>query len=58
MPDVRTGKRGDLLIRVIVNIPTKVSGKEKEILEEYAKVAKGEGAKVEKGFFDRFKEYI
>lgn len=57
MPDVRTGKRGDLLIRVVVNIPTKLSGKEKEILEEYAKVAKGE-ARVEKGFFDRFKEYI
>jgi molecular chaperone DnaJ len=58
MPDVKTGRRGDLLIRVIVNIPTKVSGKEKDILEEYAKVAKGEGVKVEKGFFDKFREYI
>jgi len=58
MPDVRTGKRGDLLIRVVVKIPEKMSVKERDILKEYAKVAEGTEAKVEKGFFDRFKEYI
>ncbi len=60
MPDVRTGKRGDLLIRVVVEVPSpvKLSKKEKEILEEYAKISGGEGAKVGKGFFDKFREYI
>ena len=58
MPDVRTGRRGDLLIRVVVKIPEKLSAKERDILKEYASVAEGEEAKVEKGFFDKFREYI
>lgn len=58
MPDVRTGKRGDLLIRVVVNIPSKLSTREREILQEYGRVAGGTEAKVEKGFFDKFREYI
>ena len=36
MPDVRTGRKGDLYVRVVVEVPTKLSRKEKKAIEEMA----------------------
>ena len=36
MPDVRTGRKGDLYVKVIVEVPTKLSRKEKKAVEEMA----------------------
>jgi len=38
LPDVRTRRRGDELVRVIVDIPTGLSGKERQLLEELARL--------------------
>ncbi len=36
VPDVRTGRKGDLYVKVIVEVPTKLSRKEKKAIEEMA----------------------
>ncbi|HEV3156912.1 MAG TPA: molecular chaperone DnaJ [Candidatus Baltobacteraceae bacterium] len=54
MPNVRGGARGDLISTVHVVVPTKLSRKERELLEEYARLG---GDRVdERSFVDRVKE--
>jgi molecular chaperone DnaJ len=54
MPAVRGGVRGDQLVNVHVAVPTKLSKREKEILEEFA--AAGNDPDADRSFFDRVKE--
>jgi len=54
MPAVRGGIRGDELVTVHVAVPTKLSKREKEILEEFARA--GNDADADRSFFDRVKE--
>ncbi|MGH7727231.1 MAG: molecular chaperone DnaJ [Vulcanimicrobiaceae bacterium] len=54
MPSVRGGGRGDLLARVHVAVPTKLSRRERELLEAFAQE---HGDRIdERSFFDRFKD--
>jgi molecular chaperone DnaJ len=54
MPSVRGSARGDLLVTVHVVVPTKLSKRERELLEEYAQIG---GDRIEeKTFFERFKD--
>jgi molecular chaperone DnaJ len=54
MPAVRGGGRGDLLATVHVVVPTKLSRKEREVLEQFAELG---GDRIdERSFFDRVKE--
>lgn len=50
MPYLHSFARGDLLLKVKVIIPTKLSAKEKELLIEFARL-RGEKIKKKKGFF-------
>lgn len=54
MPRLRQKSRGDMLVRVNVRVPTKLSGKEKEALKELGKFD-GEAFSQSKSFFDRLK---
>ena len=54
MPSVRGGARGDQLVTVHVVVPTKMSKRERELLEEYARA--GGDQIEEKSFFDRVKD--
>jgi molecular chaperone DnaJ len=54
MPSVRGGAKGDELITVHVVVPTKLSKREREILEEYARA--GGDQIEEKSFFDKVKD--
>ena len=54
MPAVRGGVRGDQLVNVHVAVPTKMSKREKEILEEFARA--GNDPDADRSFFDRVKE--
>jgi len=40
LPNMRTGKRGDMYVKIKVEIPTRISRKEKEILEKLAEISK------------------
>ncbi|MFY9779304.1 MAG: molecular chaperone DnaJ [Candidatus Baltobacteraceae bacterium] len=54
MPSVRGGNRGDLLVTVHVVVPTKLSRKERELLEDFARLG---GDRVdERSFFERVKD--
>ena len=54
MPTVRGATRGDLLATVHVVVPSKLSRRERELLEEYARVS-GDHLD-ERSFFDRVKD--
>ncbi len=54
--DLRGGGRGDQLVRVVVETPTKLGAKQKELLEEFARLNGGELHPISKGFFDKVKE--
>jgi molecular chaperone DnaJ len=55
MPSVRGGAKGDQLVTVHVVVPTKLSKRERELLEEYARV-RGDRVEDEKSFFERVKD--
>lgn len=57
MPNLHTSKRGDQLVKIVVNIPEKLNEKQKKILKEFMGVSE-ERVKTTKGFFDKMKEYI
>ena len=54
MPSVRGAAKGDQLVTVHVVVPTKLSKREREILEEYARA--GGDQIEEKSFFDKVKD--
>ena len=54
--DVRGHRRGDALVRVMVETPRKLSAKQRELLEEFARLSGEEVHPLSKGFFDKVKE--
>jgi molecular chaperone DnaJ len=55
MPSIRGGSKGDELITVHVVVPTKLGKRERELLEEFARV-RGDSVEEERSFFDRVKD--
>jgi molecular chaperone DnaJ len=54
MPTVRSAARGDLLATVHVVVPAKLSRRERDLLEEFARVG---GDQIDdRNFFDRVKD--
>lgn len=57
MPSVRGTQRGDHIVTVHVVVPSKLSRRQRELLEEYAQHESVVGDRVEeKSFFDKFKD--
>jgi molecular chaperone DnaJ len=55
MPNVRSRRKGDQMVRVIVDVPKKLTKKQKEILKNFAK----ESGEDKKGFFDKmFRSFL
>lgn len=52
MPSIRGGGRGDQLVTVHVVVPTKLTKRQRELLEEFAR----EGTEDDKSFFERVKD--
>lgn len=48
--------QGDLLIRVVVEVPTKLSSREKELIQELASLSEENTGPLSKSFFDKVKE--
>jgi len=55
-PDLRSGHRGDQLVRVLIETPRKLTGRQRELLEEFARNGGEEVSPLTKGFFDKVKE--
>jgi molecular chaperone DnaJ len=56
VPDVRGYGQGDALVRVVIETPKKLSAKQRELLEEFARISGEEVHPISKGFFDKVKE--
>lgn len=54
-PNVHGQGKGDLLVRVFVETPTKLSKEQKELLEQFAKLESPENQPRQKGFLDKLK---
>lgn len=56
MPNLRGHGKGDLFVRAIVETPTKLNERQKELLEEFAKISGDDVHPLTKKFFEKFKE--
>ncbi|RIK68560.1 MAG: molecular chaperone DnaJ [Planctomycetota bacterium] len=58
MPDIRSRRVGDQIIRILIEIPRKLSKKQQELLREFAKTEDNSVLPESKGFLDRLKEFF
>ena len=56
MPVLQGRGKGDMVIEIMVETPTKLSARQKELLRELQETETGEETPQSKGFFDRIKE--
>jgi molecular chaperone DnaJ len=52
------GGLGDLYVRIIVEIPTNISRRQKELLEEFAAISKEDSTPMKKTFMDKLKDFL
>jgi len=55
-PHLRGSGAGDQVCRIMVEVPTKLSSRQKELLKEFEGLSKGDGTPLTTGFFDKVKE--
>ncbi len=58
MPHLRGNRHGDQLVRVEIEVPTKLKGKEREALEAFAQVCGDADNPVSEGFFEKAKRFF
>jgi molecular chaperone DnaJ len=58
LPDLRSGRKGDELVQVLVEIPKSMSKAQESLLREFAKTEDLEVMPESKGFFEKLVEYL
>ena len=58
LPDMRTRQRGDQLVQITIETPTKLSGKQKELLNEFAKTENKNVNPQSENFIEKLKKYF
>lgn len=58
MPNLRSGRRGALLVQLLVEIPKKLNKEQTRLLREFAKTEDKTVLPESKGFFERLKEHF
>jgi molecular chaperone DnaJ len=56
MPVLQGRGRGDLVVEIVVETPTKLSRRQKELLEEFKATETGDECPESRGFFDKLKD--
>ena len=56
MPSLRTRTRGDQLVHIFVEVPTKLNKRQRELLERYAEETGTDVSPAAKGFVDKLKD--
>jgi molecular chaperone DnaJ len=55
-PHLRGSGSGDQLCRILIEVPVKLSSRQKELLQEFDQLSSDNATPITKGFFDRVKE--
>ena len=58
MPVLNSTQRGDLLVRVAVEVPTRLNGEQRKKLEEFAELMGDDNSPLRRSFFDKAKEFF
>ncbi len=58
LPDLRSGRRGNLLIQVLIEIPRKLNEKQEKLLRDFADTEDHTVLPESKGFFEKLKDYF
>ncbi|HUW20921.1 MAG TPA: molecular chaperone DnaJ [Sedimentisphaerales bacterium] len=58
LPDMRTGRTGDVLVQVTVETPAKLNEKQQELLREFAKTENRTVSPRSTSFFEKLKKYF
>ena len=58
LPDIRSGRRGDEIVQVLVEIPKRLDKKQQELLREFAKSENRTVLPDSRGFFDKLMDYL
>jgi len=58
LPNLQSGRRGSLLVQVLVEIPKKLNKQQKDLLREFAKTEDKSVLPESKGFFEKLKEHF
>ena len=58
LPNLRSGRRGDLLVVLLIEVPKKLTEKQEELLREYAETEDLEVMPHSRGFWDTMKSYL
>ncbi len=58
LPDMRSRRRGDQIVRILVEIPRRLNGRQEELLREFARSEDRTVLPESKGFVDKFKEFL
>lgn len=58
LPDMRTGRTGDQLVQITIEIPVKLNSKQQELLREFAKTENKAAYPKSKKFFDKLKKNL
>ena len=58
LPDLESGRRGDLLVEIALEVPRRVTGKQRELLKQLADLEDRHPGPQRKSFFDKLKEYF
>jgi molecular chaperone DnaJ len=56
MPQLRGRGRGDLFYEVVVEVPTKLTARQKELLEEFRQISEDEAGSRASKFVERMKK--
>lgn len=58
VPDLRSGRKGDQLVEVLVEVPKRLNKEQEALLRKFAETEDKHVLPESKGFFDKVKEYI
>ncbi len=58
MPVLNSTNRGDLVVRVLVEVPTRLNGEQRKKLEEFAGLMGEDNSPLHKSFFEKAKEFF
>jgi len=58
MPNRRTGRSGDLIVQVLIEVPRKLTAEQEELLRDYAKTENRDVMPHSSGFLDKIRQYI